>query len=788
MKVFVTDGDNRAALAITRSLGAHGHQVIVGEKRSPSLAEVSRFAAGGLVYPDPVTESVRFIDFLSGAVRKNGIEVILPVADITTFLLTENREQFEPSCAVPFAGAEVVRRAANKIDIVQTAKSLAVPVPDSVIVCKADCLPPFDFGFPLVVKPARSRIRTNNGWVSTSVSFARDLEELTRDLESRGRHEFPLMLQECITGPGVGVFACYHDGRPSALFSHWRIRERPPWGGVSVLSQSTAIDPLAQEYALRLLDEIGWHGVAMVEFKRDVRDGVPKLMEINGRFWGSLQLAIDAGVDFPRLLVDGVRADRMPPPQPYKVGVRNRWLLGDLDALLLTLIGGHIAPKGHQPRRGQALVDFLKLGGGDLHYENPKWGDLRPGLLETRRWIGKALGGRREATPVAAVVDAQHGATLRKPERAPVVRAAGVAIDRLEARIEHTCLAPEGEAAWNALLPTSDTHSVFQTHEWNRSWWETFREPLEPCTVMVTGHEGLAGIAPLVIPKQSSYGRVVRFLGDGRSDYCDFLTGASREAALTAMLNAVFSGVDWDMIELNNLPSRSPTIPIVQSICERAGFKTLVSEQFLCRALVVEGREASARFILNKPSLRRSTNFFQRAGRLTCRGLTRADEIEPYLDRFFEQHVERWSGTQSPSLFLNQRNRTFYQTLTRNLSASGLLLFSVIELDGAPIAFHYGFDHDGVVIWYKPSFDIKHGAHSPGLVLMRHLIDYTVNGNKRELDFTLGDEAFKRRFANETRTTVGLRIFRRQSGYVLEQMRRTTVQAVKRAIGGGSAE
>jgi CelD/BcsL family acetyltransferase involved in cellulose biosynthesis len=308
---------------------------------------------------------------------------------------------------------------------------------------------------------------------------------------------------------------------------------------------------------------------------------------------------------------------------------------------------------------------------------------------------------------------------------------------------------------------------------------------------MVTGDNGLAGIAPLVISKQGSRDRIVRFLGDGRSDYCDFLTGANREAALAAMLNAVFSRVEWDMIELNNVPSESRTIPIVQSICERAGFRTLVFEQFLCRALVVEGREESARAILNKPSLRRPTNFFQRAGRLACRDFTRADEIEPYLDRFFEQHVDRWSGTHSSSLFLNERNRAFYQALTRNLSPSGVLLFSVIELDGAPIAFHYGFDRDGVVIWYKPSFDIKHAAHSPGLVLMRHLIDYAVNGGRRELDFTVGDEAFKRRFTNQTRTTVCLRIFRRRSGYVFEQMRHTTVQAVKRAaaaLRGGRSE
>ena len=131
------------------------------------------------------------------------------------------------------------------------------------------------------------------------------------------------MLQERIVGPGVGVFACYRDGRPVALFSHRRLRERPPWGGVSVLSRERAAASRARASTpRRLLDELGWHGVAMVEFKQDVRDGIPKLMEINGRFWGSLQLAIDAGVDFPALLVRGVEPTRVEPQAPYRSGSR----------------------------------------------------------------------------------------------------------------------------------------------------------------------------------------------------------------------------------------------------------------------------------------------------------------------------------------------------------------------------------------------------------------------------------------------------------------------------------
>ena len=157
--------------------------------------------------------------------------------------------------------------------------------------------------YPLVVKAHRSRVRSESAWQSTAVKYVRDRVELQRELNARTAYEFPLLIQQKIQGPGIGVFMCYDRGRPIATFSHRRIREKPPTGGISVLSESIAVDPEARDYSERLLSALRWHGVAMVEFKADNRDGRPKLMEINGRFWGSLQLAIDAGVDFPAILL-----------------------------------------------------------------------------------------------------------------------------------------------------------------------------------------------------------------------------------------------------------------------------------------------------------------------------------------------------------------------------------------------------------------------------------------------------------------------------------------------------
>ena len=388
----MTDGDNRATLAVTRSLGRAGHTVVVGEKRIPSLAQTSRYCAGRWHYPDPVTQGDAFADSLAEALREHRIDVLLPVADITTFEVVRHRARFEAGCAVPIASNEALDQAADKAGLLARAERLGVPTPRSVVVDRPGPPPAHDLGFPLVVKPHRSRVATDTGWKSCDVTFANDADALARELSRRGEHEFPIVLQERIVGPGLGVFAHYHRGRLVTLFSHRRIRERPPWGGLSVLSESVPLDPQARDAAVALLDDLNWHGVAMVEFKRDERDGRPRLMEINGRFWGSLQLAIDAGVDFPQLLLQGVQSGEFAPPPPYRVGVRNRWLWGDVDSLLLTLFGSRGAPRDGATHRWSAFVEFAKFWGRDLHYENPKMGDLRPFFFETYRWFRRAAG------------------------------------------------------------------------------------------------------------------------------------------------------------------------------------------------------------------------------------------------------------------------------------------------------------------------------------------------------------------------------------------------------------
>jgi predicted ATP-grasp superfamily ATP-dependent carboligase len=271
----------------------------------------------------------------------------------------------------------------------------------------------------VVLKPRYSRWRTPRGFASGEVSYVRDAASLADEWLAQHR-QVPLpLVQERIPGHGMGVFVLADRGRIVARFAHRRLREKPPTGGVSVLRESIAVPEPVSAPAERLVEALAWHGVCMIEFRVDARDATPYLMEINPRFWGSLQLAIDAGVDFPLLLYRLASGDPPPPVESYRLGVRCRWLLGDLDHLLIRLRRRQAAAElpPHAPGLGRAILDFLNPFAGRLEVE--RLDDPGPGWLEMRSYLRTLLGGRGDAPPrPAALPEPEPRTTASEVRRA----------------------------------------------------------------------------------------------------------------------------------------------------------------------------------------------------------------------------------------------------------------------------------------------------------------------------------------------------------------------------------
>jgi len=391
MNILVTDGYSRAALAITRSLGNRGHRLFVGAPTSSSLAACSRYCYQALVYPDPSVDRSAFLQSMQQLLYEHDIDLLIPVTDVCVLPIAEHKELFENICRIPLPSFAALKMAADKSYLLQCAEDLGVAIPSSISINNCDEVHSrnLNLDLPVVIKPSRSRVQTEDGWISTNVNYANSNEELRVKLSRLPQAAYPVLLQERISGPGIGHFYCFRKGEPVASFAHRRLREKPPSGGVSVLRESVALHPQAHEFSLKLLRKLNWHGVAMVEFKLDKTDQIPKLMEINGRFWGSLQLAIDAGVDFPDLLIRIAHDEEIAYREDYKLGIRSRWLWGDVDLLLMHMFKSRTSlklPEGHD----SCLVSIIKILNPFVRkqrFEVLRLIDPKPWLHESIQWF-----------------------------------------------------------------------------------------------------------------------------------------------------------------------------------------------------------------------------------------------------------------------------------------------------------------------------------------------------------------------------------------------------------------
>lgn len=346
------------------------------------------------------------------------------------------------------------------------------------------------------------------------------------------------------------------------------------------------------------------------------------------------------------------------------------------------------------------------------------------------------------------------GVDTPSPTRA-VESGTAIAVELIEQRAQ----IPLTAAEWNELVARNETNSVFQTYQWFDAWWRTFGDAHQLFFLLLRQEGRVVGFGAMMLRRMKFGARRLEFVGTGNADYQDFVVPQDKPAALHAICEFLRAHSSrWRSAWLSNVPSQSTTMFYLHEAGRRFGLHLAEEGRVRCPALQLSDRPAAEK-LLKKYSLKRPLNWFSSRGEVRFRNVASLDEIKDWLPAFFEQHAERWHSVGRPSLFDTTRQRAFYLALAAGLHSAGWLLFSVLEFNGQPIAFHFGFDYFGSLIWYKPSFDVRYAEHSPGLLLTRKIIEDGVERSKRELDFTIGEEAFKDRFANISRFNVTLSVY-----------------------------
>jgi predicted ATP-grasp superfamily ATP-dependent carboligase len=359
MRVLVLGGTERHALSIVRSLGSRGISVAVGEGRRYCTASLSRYCSERVAYHNPESNRYLFIDSLEELLRRRRYRVVYPVTDFIPVLLSCERDRLEKLAEIAVPPYDMFVLTHDKSRTLDLARKVGVSIPRTELPRDQSGVHALtrQIAYPAVVKP-----RSKTNWIGpravvSKVCYAANGEELVRIWSEIDRVAPLPMVQEYVPGgKGWGVSVLARHGSPRAVFTHRRVREYPLSGGASTMRES-AHHAGMEEMAVELLRAMAWHGVAMVEFRLDERDGAPKLMEVNGRFWGSLPLAVASGVDFPFLLHTMLTEGDVKTVTEYEIGVKGRWMIpGELLHLGASML------KGAQEGRGAYLREFFRPG------------------------------------------------------------------------------------------------------------------------------------------------------------------------------------------------------------------------------------------------------------------------------------------------------------------------------------------------------------------------------------------------------------------------------------------
>jgi len=357
--ILVTDAQLRHSLAVIRSLGRKGIPVLAGDCERISTGFFSKYATEKIIYPDPKEKEEDFLEFIFELVQKRKIEMIIPVSDEALLALAKEKQNLEKYTILPIGDYQTIIKARDKGITLQIAKEIGLPIPLTYYPKSERDLEDIK-KYPVLIKP-----RFSCG--SRGISLCKNLLELKRKFKKTSEDYGPLLIQEYIKeGEEIGYYALFgKDSRSLAFTIQKRIRSYPVSGGPSTLRE-TILYPQIKDLGENILKHLNWQGVAMVEFKIDKRDNIPKLMEVNPRFWGSLALSIAAGVDFPFLLYQLYVENKIPLTTPqYKTGVRCRWLLpGDI----LWFLGAE--------KSWLDIKEFFKFS--RAHYDIISWDDPKP--------------------------------------------------------------------------------------------------------------------------------------------------------------------------------------------------------------------------------------------------------------------------------------------------------------------------------------------------------------------------------------------------------------------------
>jgi predicted ATP-grasp superfamily ATP-dependent carboligase len=389
LDVIVLDADERQSLVSIRSLGRAGIAVGALENRAVPAFSSRWCRLSGLV-PSTVADSDAFTAAVIRWVERYSPRALLCASDGSIAALRGRREDLERRTTLALASERALDIAVSKPRTLALAEDLGIRVPRAATLHNLTDLraAAAEIGFPLVVKPTESWVHCGSGGARLTSKVVVNLDEAARASEAVLRFGCPVILQEWLSGSREAISVFRARGRIWARFAQLAIRMHPPLGGTSVTRVSIPLPADITCAAERLVDAADLDGYSEIEFRRDSA-GRAVLMEINPRLSASVEIAVRAGVDFPFLLYTWVTDGSLRAAPTYRVGLRMRWLGGDMRWLYATLRNQH---RPDVEPIGRALLQFFGDFLRPARYDYLALDDLRPAIVASAMFARRIAG------------------------------------------------------------------------------------------------------------------------------------------------------------------------------------------------------------------------------------------------------------------------------------------------------------------------------------------------------------------------------------------------------------
>lgn len=309
---------------------------------------------------------------------------------------------------------------------------------------------------------------------------------------------------------------------------------------------------------------------------------------------------------------------------------------------------------------------------------------------------------------------------------------------------------------WNALVNRVDRPQVFYTYEWSLAVQRAYISTLHPLVILAYDDaNSICGVAALATDADS---RRASFLCATTGDYCDFLSTEDRKKEFIPAVLAELRKRDIRRVELANLPEDSTTLALLHESSRQRGFHCYARTAYVCAQVSFDRLERGKDGKPFAPGLKRLRRFEKAMGSgapVRTEHRRSWETVEPVLPEFMRAHVARFLEIGRLSNIADRQRRVFLTELAKILSQSHWFVLSRMLAGDRPVAWHYGFQFHGSWFWYQPTFDSSVEKHWPGFCLLSQVIQDSLEiPGLNTLDLGLGSEAYKAKFANESRETL----------------------------------